>query len=138
MSPGARRREVLSVVERDWRGARECSLTLNAMAVPVTHLIKGSLSRDVRAMIRPYPLIRLVSAPRMVFRVWLWWAVVRRTVLGRVRWVLLDQERTLRELAWWCRLWRVTPVLIQDTARGYTLAVQGRPVSLGDLVEGRP
>ena len=128
--------EVLSVVERGWRGARECSLTLNAMAVPVTHLIKGRLSRDVRAMIRPYPHIHLLSVPRTVFRVWLWWTVVRRTVLGRVRWVFLDQERTLQELAWWCRLRRVTPVLIRDTDDGYTLTVQGRPVSLGRLLEG--
>lgn len=131
-----RRGEVLSVVERGWRGARECSLTLNAMAIPVTHLIKGSLSREVRAMIRPYPHIHLVSVPRALFRLWLWWTVGWRTLAGRLRWVLVDQERTLRELTWWCRLWHVTTVLIHEADHGSTLTVQGRPVSLGRLVEG--
>ena len=48
-----RRRDpgVLSLVERGWFGARTCSLSLNAMEIPVTHLIKGSLNADLRAMI---------------------------------------------------------------------------------------
>jgi hypothetical protein len=113
--------EALSVVERGWRGARECSITLSARAVPVTHLIKGSLKADLRAMIRPYPGVRLVSVPRIAFRAWLWALLVWGTMWGRLRWVLIDHERTLKEVAWWCRMCGLTSVFIQETGQGYDL-----------------
>ena len=125
-----RKGEVLSVVERGWRGARDCSLTLNEMAIPVTHLIKGYLSRELRAMVQPYPHIQIVSVPRPLFRIGLWWVLVGRTLTGRLRVVLIDHERTLREASWWCRLWGVTPVTIHETDDGYTLEANKRPVAL--------
>ena len=87
---------VLSVVERGWRGARQCSLALDAMAIPVTHLIKGYLTPELRAMVRPYPHIRLVSVPRVLFRVWLWPIVLWQTATGRLRWMHIDHERTFK------------------------------------------
>ena len=125
--------EVLSVVERGWRGARECSLTLDAMAIPVTHLIKGYLTAELRAMIHPYPLIRIVSVPRPLFRVGLWWALARQTLTRRLRWVLVDHERTLREISWWCRLWGVALVTIHERDDGYELLVGGQPRSLASV-----
>lgn len=130
MSPQASRRrriEALSIVERGWRGARECSLWLNERAIPVLHLIKGSLSAQVQAMIQPYPHIHLCSVPRLIFRVWMWGAICRETLAGRLRWVLIDHERTFRELAWWCRIFRVTLVLIRETDAGHRLEVAGTP-----------
>jgi len=127
--------EVLSVVERGWRGARECSITLSARAVPVTHLIKGSLKADLRAMIRPYPGVQLVSVPRAAFRAWLWGLLVWGTVRGRLKWVLVDHERTLREVAWWCRVCGLTPVFIQETGPGYDLRrPDGGRLSLANLI----
>lgn len=126
---------MLSVVERGWRGARECSITLSARAVPVTHLIKGSLKTNLRAMIRPYPGVRLVCVPRIAFRAWLWGMLVWGTMLRRVKWVLVDHERTLREVAWWCRVCGVTPVFIQETAEGYDLRhPDSGPLSLETLI----
>ena len=89
--------------------------------MPVTHLIKGRLEADVRAMIRPYPGVRLISVSRPAFRAWLWSLLMWGTVWGRLKWVLIDHERTLREIAWWCRACGVTPVFIQETAQGYDL-----------------
>jgi hypothetical protein len=128
---------VLSVVERGWRGVRECSIALSAQAVPVTHLIKGRLGADVRAMIRPYPGVRLVSVPRIAFRAWLWGLLAWGTIWGRLRWVLVDHERTLREVAWWCRVCGVTPVFIQETDQGYDLRrSDGERLSLQALIGG--
>ena len=118
--------EVLCVVERGWRGARECSITLSARAVPVTHLIKGSLKTNLRAMIRPYPGVRLVSVPRLAFRAWLWGLLAWGTMWGRLRWVLVDHERTLREVAWWCHLFGLRLVLVHETEMGYALEVAGK------------
>ena len=130
-----RQSHVLSVVERGWRGARECSIALSARAVPVTHLIKGSLKADLRAMIRPYPGVELISVPRAMFRAWLWGLLVWGTMLGRVRWVLVDHERTLREVAWWCRVCGLTLVFIQETAQGYDLKrPDGERISLQALI----
>ena len=124
---GARpRKEVLSVVERGWRGARECSLTLNAWAIPVTHLIKGYLSPELRAMVQPHPYIRIVSAPRVAFRIWLWGMLLWCTARGRIQWLLVDHERTLREVTWWCRMCGVILVVIHETAQGFTLELDGQ------------
>ena len=125
--------EVLSLVERGWQGARQCSLALDAKAIPVIHVIKGSLDAGVRAMIQPYPHIRLLAVPRWSFRVWVWTLMVWGTLRGRLGWILLDHERSLRELSWWCRRFGLTPVVIQEHGRGYDLLVQGTPTSLDEL-----
>ena len=124
---------VLSGVERGWRGARELSLELSARAIPVTHLIKGHLTRELRAMIQSYPAIQIVSVPRPLFRVWLWGILLRQTATGRLRWLLIDHERTLREVGWWCRLTGQTPVMIHETDSGCDLQVAGQPVSKASL-----
>ena len=127
------RRGVLSVVERGWRGARTCSIVLSAAGVPVTHVIKGYVNRDLRAMIQPYRRMHLISVPRPVFRLGLWCALIVGTVTRRLRWVLVDHERTLREIGWWCRLFDVTPVTIYDTEGGYELYQDGRQRLPGEL-----
>lgn len=130
-----RRRDpgVLSLVERGWFGARTCSLSLNAMTIPVTHLIKGHLDAEVRAMIRPYPHIRIISVPRICFRVGVWGLICWQTLTGRLQWLLIDHERTLREVAWWCRLFRLTPLLIHETDEGYQLEIRGQRRSFASV-----
>ena len=55
--------ELLSVVERGWQGARECSLILARQGIRVTHLVKGRLPSGVRALIQPVQGIVLRDAP---------------------------------------------------------------------------
>lgn len=126
--------EVLSVVERGWRGARECSLVLSAKAIPVTHLIKGYVNTELLAMIQPVPHMRIISAPRPLFRLWLWWALGWGTLTRRLRCVLIDHERTLREVSWWCRLWGLASVTIRDTDEGYDLQRGRERLSLEQLL----
>ncbi len=127
---------VLSLVERGWRGARECSLILSARGISVTHLIKGSLSPDVRVMIQTVPHTRIIDVPRLWFRVATWGHVLFVGGRGMTRWVLVDHERTLRELSGWCRLTGVTCILIQPSGNGYQFSVEQRGASL-DEVFGR-
>jgi hypothetical protein len=122
--------EVLSLVERGWRGARACSLALHERGVAVTHLIRGSVSRDVLAMIQPYPLIRLEAAPRPLFRLRAWAALFMGTLTERTRWLLVDNDRRLREVARWCRWFGITPVRIRETEDGFQLSVDGRAAPL--------
>ena len=113
-------------------------MALSAEGIPVTHLIKGYLRPDLRAMIRPAPHIRLVSVPRPLFRLWLWSLLLWQTLTGQLRWLLIDHERTLGEVSWWCRLWGVSPLVIQQDADGYALWLNGRRVPVQDLFAARP
>lgn len=122
------------MVERGWRGARECSLALDVRGVHVTHLIKGALEPEVLAMIRPRPHIRVVAVPRWWFRAWLWGLLIVGSVRGRWAAVLVDHERTGREIAWWCRRWGVGLARIHETAEGYDLWVGNDRRALSDLV----
>ncbi len=128
--------EVLSLVERGWRGARECSLRLNDRRVAVTHVIAGSLDADVRAMIAPRPSIRLRDVPRKLFPVYLWWALLVHAGGGRLRWVLVDNPRTLKRIGWWCRWFGVTPVRIQERDGRYELHVDGRLCPFDEAFSG--
>ncbi len=161
MSP----KHVISVVERGWRGARECAVVLNEAGVPVTHLIKGWIGRDVQEMIlspasqpeagpvgariaKGNPLAgermigstpkqRVIAWPRPVFYAGLWLWLAPRMLLGRVRWVLVDHERTYRGLARWAGWCGVRPVMIQEGERGFTLRRNGVCVTVDELMTGR-
>jgi len=124
---------VLSLVERGWRGARECSLVLAGRGMGVLHLIKGSLEPEVLAMIQARPGIRLTGIPRPLFRLVLWLVLVGQTLAGRLRWVLVDNERTLRAVAPWCALCRLTPVLIEPDGNGYRLSIHRRVAPLDEV-----
>ena len=128
--------DMLSLVEHGWQGARQCSLALEGRQVRVTHVIKGWLRADLRAMIAPHPHIRLVSAPRWAFYFVVWPLVIAKTLRGRLGWILMDHERSRAELAWWCRLFGIAPVMIQEQDGGtYDLAVGGRAVPLEELLQ---
>ena len=126
------RGSVLSLVERGWAGARQCSMDLSGRGISVHHLIKGHLGRGVRAMIAPVPHVRLTSVPRPLFRFVLWWAVVTETLTGRLRWLIVDHERALGEVQWWCRLFGLTPLFIRDFDDRYELSAGGRIVTAAD------
>ena len=125
--------EVLSVVERGWRGARECSLVLQRHGIKVTHVIKGRLSPDLQRVIVPYPLIRLIVVPRVLFRPCLWAALIAASVRGRLGWLILDHERTLREVSGWCRAFGITPVLIEERASDYRLLRDGSAAAVASV-----
>ena len=92
------RQLVCSLVERGWQAAREYSLDPQHSDVDVLHLVKGRLDRSVRAIIAPRPNIRLLSVPKR----WFWpasWSILAWSALtGRLRAVLVDNDRSHRRL----------------------------------------
>ena len=105
---------VLSLVERGWAAARECSLAAQHQGLCTVHLVKGRLSRAVHAMIAPTPYIHVLSVSRSVF----WpaacalcgWLVLTR----RLRTVLVDNERSMRRVRGWVGRSRVRSVLVRE------------------------
>ncbi len=129
--------ELLSLVERGWQGARECSLALAPRGIRVTHLVKGRLPADVRALIQPVEGIAIADAPRWWFRGSLWSRLIWGSLTRRLRWILCDHERTLAAIQPWCGPMGVTPVLIRELAEGAELSVRGRVRTLSELVSAR-
>lgn len=122
-------REALSLAERGWQGSRECALALDARGIAVTQVVKGWVSRDVQQLITPRPHVTWRAVPRRIFWAIMWLELVGRTATGRLRWVLVDHERRVRELAGWCRSFRIVLVFVQETPAGTKLVVDGRPAS---------
>ena len=155
-----RNREVLSLVEHSWAGARQCSLALGERGIAVTHLIKGRVSREELAMIAPRSVsppkaaqsatadcgpssretergvapapIRVVSATRLWFRPRWWLMAAGLALRGRLGWCLVDHERTVRELTPLARWLGARVVEIRDHDAGYDLFIDGDAVSLND------
>ena len=128
--------ELLSVVERGWQGARECSLVLARQGIRVTHLVKGRLPPGVRALIQPVDGIALAAAPAWRFWGLIWGRLASGALSRRLRWVVCDRERTLSAIAPWCRRAGVTPALIRELPDGAELSVDGRVLTLSELVSG--
>lgn len=127
--------EALSVVERGWAGARQCSLELSRRGIGVTHLIKGRLSREELAMITPVPRVQVRSVGRIWFRLALWAVAGWMAARGRLGWCLVDHERTARELAGVGRWLGIGIVQVRDRDDGYELLVNGRPSSVEDVFQ---
>jgi|GEM_PF-2462853 len=120
--------EALSLVEHGWRGARACSLVLGRRGDRVLHLVKGTLRSDVRGLIAPVPGVRVRDVSRSAFRVEMWfWLLVGG--VRRARWVLVDNARTGRTIARWCRLLRLSLVQVDEQADGDVLWCDGRRVT---------
>ena len=112
---------VLSLVERGWRAARECSLDAQRQGMCTVHLVKGRLSRSVHAMIAPTPHIHVVSVSRKVFWPSAWALYGWLALTGRLRSVLVDNTRSMRRARRWVRGSRITPVLVRERRDGYEL-----------------
>lgn len=100
---------ILSLVERGWQAAREWSLHQRPPQATVIHLIKGSLDAEVRALIRPVPMVGMIAIPRTVFWPVAFILFVRYACVGRLRAVLVDNARSLHRLGRWTR-WVPVPL----------------------------
>lgn len=118
-------RGVLSLVERGWHAAREESLHLAGKGISVEHLIKGKLGA-VKACIARHQLIRLVDVRRWLFPFAMGWRVLLGALTRRIRWVMCDNERTLKRIEPWCRRLGLRPVWIREKDAGYEIMVEGK------------
>ena len=112
---------VLSFVERGWQAAREWSLDAQHRGITVVHLIKGRLSPAVQAMIAPRPHIRIMSVPRPLFWVAAFAHLFAGRLRGRLRAVLVDNDRSCHRLRAWTQGMGVTLLTVRVGAAGYEL-----------------
>ena len=125
--------QALSLVEHGWRGARRCSLAVAEQGIPVTHLLRGWVAADLVRLIGRHPNIRLVRVPHRAFHVSSWGWLAACTATGRLRWLLVDRERTRRMVQRWCERFEIAVVMIHDTVEGYELSVGGQSRTLADV-----
>jgi hypothetical protein len=99
----ADRRIILSLVERGWQAARACSLDPKFGRLEFLHVVKGRLDPEVEAMIAPRPNVRIASVPSRLFwpRIWILYHWLR--CAGRLRALLVDNDRSVRRLRGWMR-----------------------------------
>ena len=135
---------VLSLVERSWQAARECSLDLDRRGVAVIHLIKGGVDPEVLALVTPRPNIRLRSIPRRLFWCVAWSCWVWLLLRERLRVVLVDNERSLERLRRWAQFTHVHLMVVRQSHEGYEVWAHDRRMSpgtwreaLGELCESR-
>jgi len=123
---------VLSLVEHSWRDARNCSLDLAEHGVTVVHIVKGKLDRSVRDIIRPMPNIRMVVVARSLFWLVVGWHGLCCLVRGRLRGVLVDNERSYKRLHVLGKLAGIPPMLLKHSQNGYELWVGEKRVIYAD------
>lgn len=109
---------VLSLVERGWQAAREYSLDLDQQDIGVLHLIKGWLPADVRRLIAPRPHIRIISVPRRLFWIGVWLGLIVCWATGRLRSLLVDNDRSARRLHRWARWTGAQVMTVQPGSDG--------------------
>lgn len=115
-----RRPLVVSFVERGWQAARECSLDPQLQEVECLHIIKGWVPRAVREMIGPAPRVQLVCVPRRLFWCVVWSLLPGLWLLGRLRALLVDNDRSHNRLRGW--QWRGVHVAkVLPGSSGYEL-----------------
>ena len=112
---------ILSLVERGWRAARECSLDVQRHGIEIVHLIKGRLDCTLLALVAPYPQIRLISVGRGLFWPAAWLRLVWYALSGRLHVVLVDNEKSLRRLRPWMRLTSAQVLMVLQGHEGYEL-----------------
>ncbi len=112
---------ICSLVERGWRAVREYSLGPQQQDMLFLHVIKGRLSRPLRALIAPRANTRLASLPRQVFWLAAWCVLAGLAVSGRLRGILVDNEKSWRRLARFSRIARVPLSIVRSGTSRYEL-----------------
>ncbi len=92
------------------------------------HLVKGRLSPAVRRLAGLSHPVRIVDVPRPLFWPVAFGLVTAWGVSGRLRTVLVDNERSQRRLGIWSRMARVRITLLREGAQGDELWQDGRLV----------
>jgi hypothetical protein len=91
----------------------------------VTHLIKGRIPPEVKALIQPYPDIVLRDYPRPIFRLVVWWHLLWLPLQPQQCWVLVDNEKTAHQIRGWIRWLGRRLILVhadQDQSQGFRLS----------------
>ena len=113
--------EIICGVEDGWGGMRRFSLDAVTANRTVLVVIRDALEPDVLALITTPPGMRVIAIERLWFRARLVWEMVRGTLRGTLREVVVNRAKTQRALAPIAWILRVHAVQLIDTEQGYQL-----------------
>lgn len=117
--------EVICGVEDGWAGIRRFSLDVARSNRPIDVMICGALDPEVLMMITAPPPMRIAAVPRRLFRWRLLGGILRASIGGRLRWVVVTKARTRRLLGPVGRLLGARVVRLIETADGYRFEGRG-------------
>ncbi len=136
---------VLSLVERGWSAARECSLDIQGRGVYVIHIVKGRLSRAVHALIARKSNIHIISVPRTLFWPATWALFVGVCLTSRLRAMLVDNDRSYRRVGRWLHVVcprrgsrghrRVSLAVAKEDPGGYEVWIDNERISRASWYE---
>jgi hypothetical protein len=115
----------LSLVERGWRAARECSLALCGDGVATLHLVKGRIGPEVFRLVERPPGMRMAGIPYA----WFWPAAYLvcqwLRASGRLHGVLVDNDRSCRRVSRWLRPGAGRVIVVQEAGDGWRCSRDG-------------
>ena len=103
---------VLSLVERGWQSARTAEL--QPPSPHVIHLVKGRLAPSVRRLAGLSAPVRLVGSFRALFWPLAWGCLAGLRGLGRLQAVWVDNAKSYRRLAPWCRRLGIDLIMLSE------------------------
>ena len=114
---------VILAVEHGWQGMRELSLAFAKLGASVDVLIKGRVPSEVLAMITTPRGMRVLDAPRVMFRWCLVWSCLTASLTRRPVLVVTQQwgtRGTQITRRWMERLRRIVPfeLCLLEEAKG--------------------
>jgi len=114
--------EVMLLVERGWRGARELAMSLARQQIVCELVIKGDVPKDVLEIITPRKNIRIVSWSRWYFKPAIIFKIIEGRIFGRLRCVIVNKERTLKWISMLTRRFGFETVLLSERGEDIELA----------------
>lgn len=127
---------LISLVEKGWSAARRLSIAHVRHNGTVLHLVRGRLKKDVRAVLTPYPSMRLRGFMPRTYRFSVWAVLGWAGLTGCRPIVLVDNERAARWVGRCFPYLRQRLVLVEELPDGAPrIAWRGQEVPAGVLVE---
>lgn len=126
--------QVIFLVERGWRGARELAITLARQHLTSRLIIKGKVPADVLEIITPRAGIQVSSYSKWYFKLSVVFIILWHRIFGRLKCVVVNKDRTLRWISALTRLTGCQTVLLNEVGTKIEISnYQHRTVRPEDL-----
>ena len=114
--------QVVFLVERGWRGARELAMKLARQHLTCRLIIKGKVPSDVLEIITPRAGITVTSYPKWYFKPFVAGLILWYRVFGQLKCVIVNKDRTLWWMALLTRLIGCQTVLLNEVGEDIELS----------------
>ncbi|GEM_PF-1606841 len=126
--------QVIFLVERGWRGARELAITLARQHLTSWLIIKGDVPPDVLEIITPRAGIKVSAFSKWYFKLFVAFIIFWHRIFGRLKCVVVNKDRTLNWMSVLTRLLGCQTVLLNEVGTEIEISnYQHRTVRPEDL-----